>query len=368
MKRIGILALYDQDGIIDKSEELLLSSLPEILDRLIIVVNGRITDESHQILKKYSKEIIHRFNEGFDGGAYRDVFLHYLSKEELDIFDELLLVNNTFYGPFYPWSQLFAQMEPLQADFWGLTKYPAVFNNHLQMLVTEHVQSYFLLFRKKLFTDDLFFHFWKTMKHAATPDEATKYFEIPLTRFFSDAGFNYKVYTDLFPNLKYLEKKESIFTSHCYDLLKDCNFPILKKKNGMSATNPQTIPAIEFIQNTYHYDIAVLWENALRTLERAKLFESITDFYGKHERIFIYGCGEVGQAIKNFFDYNKWQVGGFLETTPQRKTKDGISITAWKEFQIEEGEGTGIIIALGGKNTEEVRKFMPRSEAIMYLY
>ena len=82
MKRLGIFVFYDQDGIADKSTEYLLDSLLEILERIIIVINGEITNESYQIMTHYSKDIICRANEGYDGGAYQDIFQNYLNCEK----------------------------------------------------------------------------------------------------------------------------------------------------------------------------------------------------------------------------------------------------------------------------------------------
>lgn len=365
MKRLGIFIIYDPDGIVDQSEEYLLNSLPEIIDRLVVVVNGNITEDSFQTIKKYTNEIIVRPNDGFDGGAYKDVFLHHLTQEDLKDYDELLLLNDTFYGPFYSWRKVFARMSSQQVDFWGLTKHSSFYSKHLHMNVSEHIQSYFIVFRKRLFTDDAFFHFWETMKEASTIDGAIKQFEIPLTIYFSYYGFTYMAYTDIFPQKEYMQREESVFSTNCFDLLNDYHFPILKKKNGMSAVNPQTIPALQYIETHYDYDMKALWDNALRTRKEAKLFETIKAFHDIYKYLYIYGCGQYGNAIKNYCLYNNWEINGYIETNPCKNEKDGIPVVAWRD--IRNSNDTGIIVALGIKNTEEVKQAIPVSNNILFL-
>ncbi len=365
MKRIGIFVVYDQDGIIDASEEYLLNSLEEILDRLVVVINGKIEDHAQQIITHYTDEIIRRPNIGFDGGAYQDVFLHYLKREELQEYDELLLINDTFYGPFYSWNNLFKKMEIQETDFWGLTKHPEFYSKSLKMHVAEHIQSYFMVLKNQVFMSEAFSLFWKDMKPITSHEDAIKNFEILFTRYLSDAGFRYMVYTDLFPQQDYLQNDEPVFSSCCYFLLRDYHFPILKKKNGVSVFNSQLYPSLNYIKEHYEYDEKIIWENAVRTIKNAKLFDTIRKFREGHEHIYIYGCGKVSQAIGDFFMENKWDIEGYLETNPQNSEKDGKPIIAWKDFQ--QKEGTGIIVALGKVNTAEVMKFLPRSESVLFL-
>lgn len=244
MKRLGVIAVYDQDGIIDKSAEYLFSSLHEILNRMIIVVNGEVTEESYRVLARYSDDIVCRVNEGYDGGAYQDIFLHRLTREQVLEYDEIVLLNNTFYGPFYPWSQVFWRMDRLQADFWGLSKHLTYYSSSRNQLVLEYINTYFLAFRKKLFSDNAFWLFWETMKPIRNFDEVTLNFEFALTPYLSNAGFRHAVYTDLYPECRFLQNEnEVIYSSFCCDLLRECQFPVLKKRDGVSIFNPQTLPA-----------------------------------------------------------------------------------------------------------------------------
>lgn len=364
-KRLGIFIYYDQDGAVDASEEYLLNSLRDVLDRLIVVVNGQISDEGLRTIRDYADEIILRGNEGFDGGAYQDYFLHHVDRNKLQEYEELLFVNDTFYGPFYPWKRVFEQMELHTADFWGLTKHTGFYSADLEMMVTEHIQTYFVVFKKQVFLSKAFSDFWIQMERIISYEDAIRNFEISLTRKLAEAGFRYMVYTDLFPEYDYLKSEEPVFTSSCYFLLRDCEFPVLKKKNGVSALNPQTKPALQFIQTHYKYDIQMLWNNATRTLIKAKLFDLLPEFCKKYKRLYIYGCGKIGEKATNYLLENGCTIAGYLETNPKNKECNRIPIIAWRDYRRQENDG--IIVALGKKNTEEVKRFLPDSDGILYL-
>lgn len=55
MKRLCIFCFYDSKGIVDKSVEYLLGELTLNSDRLVIVVNGNIEDDSKKQLKLIAK-------------------------------------------------------------------------------------------------------------------------------------------------------------------------------------------------------------------------------------------------------------------------------------------------------------------------
>lgn len=55
MKRLCIFCFYDSKGIVDKSVEYLLGELLLNSDRLVIVVNGNIEDNSKKYLKLIAK-------------------------------------------------------------------------------------------------------------------------------------------------------------------------------------------------------------------------------------------------------------------------------------------------------------------------
>ena len=106
MKRLGIFYCFDEDGIIDEYIIYLLNDIFQNLDELCIVYNGDLTDESIEKLKIFTNDII-QSNKRYDAEAYRDVMINHYGWECLSEFEEIILFNDSFFGPFYPFKRIF---------------------------------------------------------------------------------------------------------------------------------------------------------------------------------------------------------------------------------------------------------------------
>lgn len=154
LRRIGIYSFYDKDGIVGAGDLAYLRAMRNLLDQLIIVANGTLEEQSKQILGKLANRLEIRENKGYDAGGYQHVLLPMFETGELDQYDELILFNNTVFGPLYPLEDCFSHMEAQDVDFWGMTRdHPPDF--------PEHIQSYFMAFRKPVFESRVFTDFWK---------------------------------------------------------------------------------------------------------------------------------------------------------------------------------------------------------------
>ena len=119
MKRAAIYFFYDSKGLVQDYVSYFLSDLTQNVDRLLIIVNGRLDEENKDKLAQFG-EVYFRENDELDVGAYK------FGLEKLSVtiatFDELILLNNTIMGPIYPFKETFDKMLTKDVDFWGLTK------------------------------------------------------------------------------------------------------------------------------------------------------------------------------------------------------------------------------------------------------
>ncbi len=136
-KTLAIVSVYDSDGIIEDYLIFYLSSLRAVTNRLIVAVNGKLTGEGREKILSIADEIYRHPNTGFDFGAYKDVLENYLKPGDLDQYQELILCNDTCYGPFVPFTQIFTQMEEKNAEFWSI--------NYIEDPLLPHFQSYFMV-------------------------------------------------------------------------------------------------------------------------------------------------------------------------------------------------------------------------------
>ena len=95
-------------------------------------------------------------------------------------YDELAFVNDSCYGPLYPLKPIIEQVG--ECDFWGMTR---------NLEWREHIQSFFIVFKKQVFTSEIFKNFMASIKDEEKKlDVVTKY-EIGLSRLLLENGFNF---------------------------------------------------------------------------------------------------------------------------------------------------------------------------------
>ena len=162
-KRLGIFLAYDAEGILDEYVFHLLRDLRENLTDLIIMVNGRLTEASRARLQAFTPDLHVRPNTGFDYGAWKEALLQHGGLDRLAGYDELVLCNDSFFGPLYPFAEVFAGMEGRALDFWGLTVHGRV-RSMGQCPYGDrprYLQTYFVVFGKRLISSPAFRAFWE---------------------------------------------------------------------------------------------------------------------------------------------------------------------------------------------------------------
>ncbi|MCP6640597.1 rhamnan synthesis F family protein, partial [Klebsiella pneumoniae] len=73
------------------------------------VSNSALTTESRVALEAVADSVWERENTGFDVGAYREILERH--GDRIADFDEIVLMNYTFYGPIGSYDELFARMD-----------------------------------------------------------------------------------------------------------------------------------------------------------------------------------------------------------------------------------------------------------------
>ena len=142
MKRVAIFASYSKDGIIPEYVLYYLQGLKMVVEEIVFVADSDVQPGEEDKLKglvRYSKCGRHGC---YDFGSYRIGFEWAEKNGVLDDADELILCNDSCYGPAYPFEKVFAEMNKKECDFWGMVE------SHE---MKTHLQSYFLVFKKAVF-------------------------------------------------------------------------------------------------------------------------------------------------------------------------------------------------------------------------
>lgn len=125
MKRLAFYTFWEKDGIVRKYVLTYLKGLQEVAEKIIVVVNGKLSSEGKEKLETLGVSVLQRENKGFDFGAWKAA-IAFMGWDEVRKFDELVLTNCSNYGPVYPFSGIFRRMEDNSCDFWGLTHHEEV--------------------------------------------------------------------------------------------------------------------------------------------------------------------------------------------------------------------------------------------------
>jgi len=215
--RAAFFVFYEKDGNVADWVVYYLNALKEVAGTLCVIVNGKLSNSGRELLLTTGAELLLRENFGFDFSAWK-VGLEKFGKNRLAEFDEIILCNNSCYGPVVSFAPILKKMDAEEADFWGLLFHaePPSF--------PEHLQSYFLVLRKKLVQSEAFSKYWKNLRQPKTYDEARKN-EVGFTRYFIDTGFKAVAFV---PRGKYSSLNPTIYEP-CRLLAEDA-FPLVKRK------------------------------------------------------------------------------------------------------------------------------------------
>lgn len=360
MMRVGIFSFFDNEGIVDEYVDKLLLSMQEVLTKLYIVVNGKLTENSKKLLEKYTDVIILRENSGYDAGAYKNVVLDYFSEDDWNTYDEIVLFNSTFYGPFFSMEDIFETFSMNQnIDFWGLSKWIGGESLLLhEKNLPAHIQTYFIVIKKRILQSDYWFDFWKKMNYPDDYADAIRNFEVRFTTYFSERGFHYRTWLEEQGGEELMKTGKVVYNEYPYKMISNYKFPILKYKAVTFSNLSQIINSAAFIEKNCNYDVNMIW----RHLERLQQFKRMTPFlivelekfYFNHEKIYIFGYGKYGKEMEAYFDYRKWNIEGFIVSDNQMDKEllllENVKLAA----------KDGVIIALGKKNFEQMKEILKK--------
>lgn len=277
-KRVLVYVIYSGDKKLQKYKLIFLEALARLSHKIVIVVNGSLVPEDQTFLEGFG-EVILRPNEGYDTAAFRQGILE-LEKTGLSRYDELLLVNDTNVGPFMDLEITFKEMAERKLDFWGISYGEPQedftgYNKYKRIPV--HLQSYFLVIEKNMFTYPGFIDYWKDMNDTNSRNKAIGKHETVFTKHFEDLGFKHGAVSN--------NNGDSAMYMHPLVMLKDFKVPLVKytafsnynkdKFAWQGITRDTEVPAlIDYIKSSTSYPPEVI-DGIMEDIKNAKPKEHI---------------------------------------------------------------------------------------------
>ena len=186
MKRLLLYVHYNKYDELSGHVLYQLEQLRPLFSKLIVISNSQLTESATLTLKELGiAEVIQRENLGFDFAAWRDGMTH-VGFERLADFDSVTLMNDTCFGPLWDMSDLIEDFEQRQSvDFWGMT------NFRKTKYFEEHLQSYFISFKKHVVASEVFQKFWTSIKTFTDVQDVIDNYETRVTSVLLEAGYRY---------------------------------------------------------------------------------------------------------------------------------------------------------------------------------
>jgi len=176
INRACVFAHYDRDNIVDEYVYFYLKELKKIIQNIVFVTVSDIGQNDISRLKKLGINIITRDNIGYDFYSYK-VGFEFL---DLNCYDEIIICNDSVFGPLIPLEEIFGKMINCQCDFWGITE------SHL---INYHLQSYFIVFKKNVINSKIFTSFWKSIEVIEDKEMLIQKYEVGLTQMLMNHNF-----------------------------------------------------------------------------------------------------------------------------------------------------------------------------------
>lgn len=275
MRRLCIYLTYDPQNIADRYVVYMLKELKEAVSYLVVVSHSAYVRKEHDKLWPYADRIVYRENTGYDAGGFKDALCNYIGWEQIDTYDEIVLVNDSFFGPFQSMKDIFYSMERRKCDFWGLTCQAA--HETEGRRIPEHIQTYFLAVRKRMFRSEEFRYYWENMAYYKYFNDVVLKHEIVFTQYFHNLGYGYTCLADMSPNNSSGNKNNFLQYGFLqYELIAKRNFPFFKKKpvtfDTLTLQTQENFKlALDYIRLYTDYDVDMIWENLIRTVDIADL-------------------------------------------------------------------------------------------------
>lgn len=344
MKRICIYVIYDKQKKVNAYIEPVLKELKKYTTDIVVICNFNEIVSGEEYVKPYAKEIYCRDNIGLDAGAYKDAIINLITWERALLYDELLLTNDTYFAPIYPFDDMFRLMQKKKCDFWGITRRP---EGNVEGIgkIDAHIQSYFLCFKYDAFHSDCFKTYWENYIYTNDKESTIVGFELGLNKYLSANGYLGDSYMDNSERLSVCVENINPYSRFAYELIKEAKIPIIKKTNFYCKNRwlLNTFEAMDYIEKSTDYDVSLI-NNYVSEYQKKGLlgtyydFSEMEKFVRSHSKIYIYGQGIWGGITAGYFERMGWKHEGFVIT-------EGNSEETVRFDDIKVNINDGVIIA-----------------------
>lgn len=198
MKRLLLYVHFNKYNRVSSHVYYQLKQMQPLFSKVVFISNSQVSERDYQNLVDLHliDNFIQRENVGFDFAAWRDGMTH-VGFDDITTYDVVTIMNDTCFGPLWDIKDYYLNYEANdQVDFWGLTNNRRTKKSHQTQGFPEHIQSYFITFKKPVIASSAFRNFWENVKNHTDVQEVINDYETKVTTTFLAAGFRYQTVFD----------------------------------------------------------------------------------------------------------------------------------------------------------------------------
>lgn len=265
-RRLVVYVVYDRRGGVEDYVVHALRGMRGDAAHILAVVNGSLDDDGRRKLEEVTDDVLVRSNSGYDIWGHKEGLEHI--GERIAEFDEVLLTNDTWFGPVRPYAPVFARMAAQEVHFWGLTDHEWEPLNRFtgQGELPYHLQSFWIAVRREMFLSEAWRSYWRDLPEMPDYFDAVLKHETQFTKHFTDRGYTSGV---AFASSDYPTEHPALFNA---DLLLADGCPLVKRRpffhyppflDRHAVIGRRTLGDVE----RYGYPMELIWSNLARNVQ-----------------------------------------------------------------------------------------------------
>ncbi|MFO1470141.1 MAG: rhamnan synthesis F family protein [Turneriella sp.] len=222
-KRLCVFASYSATGEVADYVLHNLAALADCGFDIVFVTTAAVLQPAdREKLTTLCMRVLRRQNTGYDFGSWKAGL--FSAGIDYKAYDQLLMTNDSYYGPLSPWSEVFNKAS---TDLYGITD---------SYGIQYHLMSYFVLYNRNILHSTEFDRQWRNVRMIPTIMKTLIIYayEVGMSQKFQRAGFSISAFCaekDLFekiPEHKHLFNKTIIVHRFWRELIERMRCPILK--------------------------------------------------------------------------------------------------------------------------------------------
>ncbi|MCY7232161.1 alpha-L-Rha alpha-1,3-L-rhamnosyltransferase [Streptococcus anginosus] len=198
MKRLLLYVHFNKYNRVSSYVYYQLTQMRPLFSKVVFISNSQVSEHDYQKLVDLHlmDNFIQRENVGFDFAAWRDGMTH-VGFDDITTYDVVTIMNDTCFGPLWDIKDYYLNYEANdQVDFWGLTNNRRTKKSRQTQGFPEHIQSYFITFKKPVIASSAFRKFWENVTNHTDVQKVINDYETKVTTTFLAAGFRYQTVFD----------------------------------------------------------------------------------------------------------------------------------------------------------------------------